>query len=79
MVSSHIGARIKLSIVATLTITGILAHVGSVLPQVSYIKLADWYLIISVFFVYFVFAEFTLVNITLFFCSDRRTSFEWFI
>ena len=46
---------------ATLTITSILASVSRVLPQVSYIKLADWYLIISVFFVYLVFAEFTLV------------------
>ena len=57
----RVGARIKLSIVATLTITTLLNQLSKVLPQVSYVKLVDWYLIVSSLFVYAVFAEFTFV------------------
>ena len=56
-----IAARIALGITSVLTTTTILNIQNNSMPKVSYIKLADWYLIVCFLFVFGTLLEFTVI------------------
>ena len=58
--NSH-AARISLGITSVLTTTTIMNIQNNSMPKVSYIKFADWYLIVCFLFVFSTLLEFTLV------------------